>query len=121
MFSRIAVIVALAATAAMARPQIAGPVSSCNSGDLQCCNQVQSSKTVDFQKMIGTDVVSLFPDFQANTNAPVGLSCSPIIQDLSGGAQCNQQSVCCNGGHFSGLFSLNCIPFNGGTQSTGIF
>ena len=61
MFSRIAVVVALAATAVMARPQIvsppvtaqpltldadallqAGPVSSCNSGDLQCCNQVQS-------------------------------------------------------------------------------
>ncbi|VDC07921.1 unnamed protein product [Peniophora sp. CBMAI 1063] len=120
MFSRIAVVVAIAATV-MARPQIAGPVSSCNTGDLQCCNQVQSSKTVDFQKVAGSSIESLFPDFEANTNTPVGLTCSPIIQDLSGGAQCNQQSVCCNGGHFSGLFSLNCIPFNGGSQSTGIF
>ncbi|KZV68544.1 fungal hydrophobin [Peniophora sp. CONT] len=121
MFSRIAVIVALAATAVMARPQIAGPVSSCNNGDLQCCNSVQSAKTVDFESMIGSSVESLFPDFQSGTNAPVGLTCSPLIADTSGAAQCNQQSVCCNGGHFSGLFSLNCIPFNGGTQSTGIF
>ncbi|KZV71106.1 hypothetical protein PENSPDRAFT_578241, partial [Peniophora sp. CONT] len=66
------------------------PVGNCNTGDLQCCNQVQS----------GSEIYELIPNELRNSNAPVGLACSPIIADTSGGAQCNQQSVCCDGGHF---------------------
>ncbi|VDC01000.1 unnamed protein product [Peniophora sp. CBMAI 1063] len=100
---------------------VPAPVSDCNKGDLQCCNQVQPANTVDFEQFADSEVYELIPNILRGSNAPVGLACSPIINDLSGGAQCNQQTVCCDGGHFSGLFSVNCNAFNGGSQSAGIF
>ncbi|VDB91675.1 unnamed protein product [Peniophora sp. CBMAI 1063] len=100
--------------------QPAAEAKTCNKGDVQCCNSVQSAKSTDFSKILTSDMYSLFPDALAGSNAPVGLTCSPLIQDLSGGVQCNQQTVCCDGGHFSGLISINCIAFNPGSSATSI-
>ncbi|KZV69616.1 hypothetical protein PENSPDRAFT_753255 [Peniophora sp. CONT] len=100
--------------------QPAAETKTCNKGDLQCCNSVQSAKSTDFSKVLSSDVYSVIPDMMAGSNAPVGLTCSPLIQSLSGGVQCNQQTVCCDGGHFSGLISINCIAFNPGSQAAGI-
>ncbi|VDB91663.1 unnamed protein product [Peniophora sp. CBMAI 1063] len=100
---------------------VPAPVGTCSKGDLQCCNQVQSAKTVDFEQFKASEIYELIPNALRGSNAPVGLACSPLIADTSGGVQCNQQAVCCDGGHFSGLFSVNCNAFNGGSQSAGIF
>ncbi|KZV72088.1 fungal hydrophobin [Peniophora sp. CONT] len=97
------------------------PVSSCNTGDLMCCNQVQPAKTFDFSQYEGSEIFEYIPDQLRDSNAPVGTDCSPITQDTSGGVQCNAQAVCCDGGHFSGVFSVNCNAFNAGSQSTAIF
>ncbi|KZV68543.1 hypothetical protein PENSPDRAFT_582251 [Peniophora sp. CONT] len=94
--------------------------STCNSGNVQCCNSVQSAKSVDFQKVLGGDLYELLPNFLEGSNTPVGLTCSSLVQDLSGGPQCNQQTVCCDDSHFSGLISINCISFNGGSGALGI-
>ncbi|VDB90070.1 unnamed protein product [Peniophora sp. CBMAI 1063] len=99
---------------------VPAPVSNCNTGDLMCCNQVQPAKTFDFSQFKDSDVFEYIPDQLRDSNAPVGTDCSPIVSDTSGAAQCNTQPVCCDGGHFSGFFSVNCNAFNGGTQSTDI-
>lgn len=98
------------------------------------------AKSVDFSKVVTSDIYQLIPNAMQGSNAPVGLTCSPLIQDLSGGVQCNQQTVCCDGGHFvsflrasfrltfppltmpaqSGLISINCIAFNPGSSATSI-
>ena len=84
-------------------------------------NATFHAKDVDLSKFYGGSDVELFSNLLRGSNEPVGLTCSPIVQDLSGAAQCNQQTVCCDSTHASGLFSIGCTPFNGGSQSAGIF
>lgn len=49
------------------------PASSCNTGSLQCCNSVQSSKSTPVTTLAALLGIVLGP-----TTAQVGLSCSPL-------------------------------------------
>jgi len=107
MYARIVVL------AAYAIATVSAQVSSCNSGSLQCCNQVQNSQSFDFSTVLTGDQYTALADLLKNSNAPVGVSCSPIAS-VTGAAQCNQQTVCCDDSHYSGLVATNCNAYNGG-------
>ncbi|KAI0029936.1 hypothetical protein K488DRAFT_72576 [Vararia minispora EC-137] len=122
MFARFFFVAALVSAVAIAAPgyeipcddpipAVHGPVKTCNRGNLRCCNSVQDAKSINFKTLLG-DQYSLLPDTLEGTNVPIGLDCSPLILGAGGG--CNQQTVCCDGGHMSGLLSINCNAYQGG-------
>ncbi|VDC06821.1 unnamed protein product [Peniophora sp. CBMAI 1063] len=88
---------------------------NCGGGSVQCCNSVQSSSSTNFTR--NTYFYLLFLGFtpaqivalqqaQASNNG-VAVVCSG-----SGSVSCNQQNVCCNGSHFSGLNVQACNAVN---------
>ncbi|KAJ3565975.1 hypothetical protein NP233_g7293 [Leucocoprinus birnbaumii] len=83
------------------------PASQCNTGDLQCCNSVQSSSSGAVSLLAGLLGVVLGP-----VDALVGLTCNPISVIGVGGNSCSAQPVCCTGNSFSGLLVLGCTPVN---------
>ncbi|KAI0029934.1 hypothetical protein K488DRAFT_15455, partial [Vararia minispora EC-137] len=62
---------------------------TCNSGSVQCCNQVQEVSAPTL-----SPPYALIPGFLQGANFPVGTDCSPLA--LGAGGQCNQQTVCCD-------------------------
>ncbi|KAL0947602.1 hypothetical protein HGRIS_013691 [Hohenbuehelia grisea] len=80
-----------------------------NTGDLQCCNSMQSSSNTAV-----TDLFNLLGEGPtlAGSTAQVGLSCSPIISDtgLGGATTCSQQTACCSESRFNGLVAVGCMP-----------
>ncbi|KAL0945840.1 hypothetical protein HGRIS_012123 [Hohenbuehelia grisea] len=80
-----------------------------NTGDLQCCNSMQSSSNTAV-----TDLMNFMGDGLTLTGstAQVGLSCSPIVSDtgLGGATSCSQQTACCSESRFNGLVAVGCIP-----------
>ncbi|VDC06823.1 unnamed protein product [Peniophora sp. CBMAI 1063] len=87
----------------------------CSSGSVQCCNNVQSSSSTTFNRnsylqllFLGftPDQIIALQQAQASNNG-VAVVCSG-----SGSVSCNQQNVCCNGSHFSGLNVQACNAVN---------
>ncbi|VDC03175.1 unnamed protein product [Peniophora sp. CBMAI 1063] len=105
MFARVFTVLALAA-AVVAAPS--GGSSSCNSGALQCCNQVQpaGSKNLD----LPSGLLSLIPIDLSGLNVPIGITCTPINVIGLGGNTCQQQTVCCENNTFNGVVALGCSP-----------
>ncbi|KAI6021231.1 hydrophobin-3 precursor [Pisolithus marmoratus] len=109
MFSRVFTIASLAALA------FAGPLSArgssdnqCNTGTIQCCNQVQQAST--YQATLNSIGLA---SLAAGVTGLVGSNCSPISALSAGtGAQCNAQTVCCTGDQFNGLVNIGCMPIN---------
>ncbi|KAF4621619.1 hypothetical protein D9613_012583 [Agrocybe pediades] len=105
MFSKIAILM----TATMAALVVAGDINdSCNSGPIQCCNQVfgSGSKESNFLHSIVGAVVNPI-------TAQAGLSCNPITAiGVGSGGQCSSQPVCCTGNHMGGLVVVGCSPVN---------
>ncbi|RDB29813.1 Hydrophobin-3 [Hypsizygus marmoreus] len=83
------------------------PASQCNTGSLQCCNDVQASSNPVVALLAGLLGIVLGP-----ITAQVGLTCSPITVIGAGGTSCSAQPVCCTGNSFSGLLVLGCTPVN---------
>ncbi|TFK34063.1 hydrophobin-3 [Crucibulum laeve] len=114
MFSRISFV-----TLALALPMLcsafpaggkggSGPSNTCNSGTVNCCNQVQtaSPQITDFLNgLLGLDVAA---------GVPIGISCTPISLLVALGTNsCNQQTVCCTGNTVGGgLVTASCTPLN---------
>ncbi|KAI6104157.1 hydrophobin-3 precursor [Pisolithus croceorrhizus] len=105
MFSRVFAVASLAALA------LAGPLSvrdnQCNTGPIQCCQQVQQASTYQsaFQQLGLGSVL-------AGVTGQIGTQCSPISVIGTGGTQCNAQTVCCTGTQFNGLINIGCMPIN---------
>ncbi|KAI6012100.1 hypothetical protein PISMIDRAFT_677031 [Pisolithus microcarpus 441] len=105
MFSRVFAVASLAALA------LAGPLSvrdQCNTGTIQCCQQVQQASYYQsaFQE-IGLG------ELLAGVTGQIGTQCSPIsVVGASNGAQCNAQTVCCTNTQFNGLINIGCMPIN---------
>ncbi|KAF9442261.1 fungal hydrophobin [Macrolepiota fuliginosa MF-IS2] len=114
MFARVAtvftflflILPVLAAASAVPRND-APPASQCNTGDLQCCNSVQSASDPVVGVLAGLLGAVLGP-----LDALVGLTCSPLSVIGVGGNSCSAQPVCCTGNNFSGLLVLGCTPVN---------
>ncbi|KAH9895768.1 fungal hydrophobin-domain-containing protein [Cubamyces lactineus] len=82
------------------------PAGECNTGSIQCCDQVEDAKSDQMSSIIsslGIDPLSAI--------GLAGTSCSPIdVLGLGGGTSCNQMPVCCNNNTFQGLINIGCVP-----------
>ncbi|KAJ3565974.1 hypothetical protein NP233_g7292 [Leucocoprinus birnbaumii] len=115
MFARVAtvftflffVLPILAAATAVPRTDTPPAGGQCNTGTIQCCNQVQSSSSSLVGLLAGLLGIVLGP-----VEALVGVNCSPITVIGAGGNSCSAQPVCCTGNSFSGLLVLGCSPIN---------
>ncbi|KAF8886004.1 fungal hydrophobin-domain-containing protein [Infundibulicybe gibba] len=77
----------------------------CNTGPIQCCNQVQSATP---------QALGLFQASLASFWGPsLGLSdLQPIERGGHWRQLCSAQPVCCTNNTFSGLIALGCMPIN---------
>ncbi|KAF9561683.1 fungal hydrophobin [Agrocybe pediades] len=83
-------------------------VDSCNTGAVQCCDQIfpaESEQANWLGGLVGATVGAI--------TAGVGLSCVPItVIGVGSGGQCASQPVCCTENHMNGLVTLGCNPIN---------
>ncbi|KJA15217.1 hypothetical protein HYPSUDRAFT_149463 [Hypholoma sublateritium FD-334 SS-4] len=79
----------------------------CNTGNLQCCNSVQSASSGSVSHLLGILGIVV-----ANPNVPVGVTCSSISAIGVSGESCNAQPVCCENNKFNGLIAIGCSPVN---------
>ncbi|EKM54145.1 uncharacterized protein PHACADRAFT_97866 [Phanerochaete carnosa HHB-10118-sp] len=80
-------------------------VSTCSTGDAQCCNSVTSASNP-----AAAGILSGLGIVLQGVTADVGLTCSPITAVGAGGGSCDSQAVCCQDNSFGGLISLGCLP-----------
>ncbi|VDC01150.1 unnamed protein product [Peniophora sp. CBMAI 1063] len=89
---------------------------SCGGGTVSCCNSVQSSTsnsqafssaTIFFLLRLGFTQDQIVSLEEGNINNSTAQVCSG-----SGSVSCNQQNVCCNGAHISGLNVQACNAIN---------
>ncbi|KAI9462531.1 hydrophobin-domain-containing protein [Russula earlei] len=82
------------------------PVSQCNTGPVQCCNTLTSTKNPLTAILSGLLPVGTFID----PNLAVGLTCFSLV----GGTSCSSTAVCCTGVSQTGLINVGCTPINFG-------
>lgn len=78
---------------------------TCNTGPVQCCNQVQTSSVTNLASL-GSMLGLVLP----NVGGLIGLNCTSI--PAGSGASCSAQPVCCTINTFSGAVALGCTPVN---------
>lgn len=109
--STLAVLALFAFTGASAAPPTRAltvrQVSQCDTGKIQCCEQMQSAGSRNHDMLLpflGLDA--------ALANLPIGTACSPIdVGALGHGASCSAHPVCCDDKSTS-LVSVGCVPIN---------
>ncbi|KAF5354821.1 hypothetical protein D9756_005702 [Leucocoprinus leucothites] len=104
---RFAAALTLALPAIVAATAIPRQSGNCNTGALQCCNQVQQADSQTANLLSGLLGIAL-----GSLQLPIGLSCSPLDILGVGGNSCSAQPACCSGNTFGGLISLGCNPIN---------
>jgi Fungal hydrophobin len=83
MFSKVALLVAAAMAAFVVATPIPGDAPQCNTGAVQCCQQVYQSQSTE-----GTLLASVVGFSASDISSYVGAQCSPIsVLALAGGAQ----------------------------------
>ncbi|PPQ88679.1 hypothetical protein CVT25_010265 [Psilocybe cyanescens] len=110
MFSRISAIALLALpllAAATAVPR--GGDGQCNTGAVQCCNQVGTAHTLLANDAGLASVLNLVV---APVTAILGVSCTPISVIAAAGNSCTSQPVCCTQNNFNGAVNVGCSPVN---------
>ncbi|KIJ63783.1 hypothetical protein HYDPIDRAFT_69640, partial [Hydnomerulius pinastri MD-312] len=83
---------------------IATGTSQCNTGSINCCNQVQTASQA-------TQVLSKYNlvDVAAAIEGLVGTDCTPItVIGTGSGCTAEQQPVCCTHNDFNGAVNLGC-------------
>ncbi|KAL0957089.1 hypothetical protein HGRIS_003184 [Hohenbuehelia grisea] len=128
MFSKVAI--TTLSLAAVAFAAATGPQGGqCNTGPVQCCNQVQDARhaeSVDrinvikgiqkysafFGNLVGADLSDLLKLKTGDITGQVGLECSPVSVIGIAGNSCSAQPVCCSGNNFNGLVVVGCTPIN---------
>ncbi|KAJ3573935.1 hypothetical protein NP233_g2112 [Leucocoprinus birnbaumii] len=105
---RFSTVFALALPAVAFATAIPRQSGSCNTGTLQCCNQVQQASSLGENLLGGLLGLGL-----GSITGLVGLNCNPISAIVGiGGNSCSAQPVCCTNNQFGGLISLGCNPIN---------
>lgn len=104
---------ALASLVVAAPPSVArgGSGSSCgNNNSVQCCNQTYENNPTNVNYLSGLlGVILNIP----SGGGLLGVDCSPITGLGTGtGANCVQQTVCCDNVDFTGLINIGCININ---------
>ncbi|KAI0667366.1 hydrophobin, partial [Trametes maxima] len=82
--------------------------AKCNTGPIQCCNQVTDSHDKSIQGLLSTIGLNL-----NGAAVPVGLQCTPISV-IGGGAggSCSSKPVCCEDNSHGSLISIGCVPIS---------
>ncbi|KAF9521767.1 fungal hydrophobin-domain-containing protein [Crepidotus variabilis] len=84
------------------------PASQCNTGELYCCNNVETADSSAIAGLLFVIGVAVAP-----ITALIGSTCSPIdVASIGSGANCAAQPVCCQNNDFSGLVVIGCTPVN---------
>ncbi|KAF9057911.1 fungal hydrophobin-domain-containing protein [Panaeolus papilionaceus] len=97
-----------AASLAVASPTGgSSPSNQCNTGELQCCNNVQAANSSSIAGLLG-----LLGIVVGDITGLVGVNCSPLSVIGIGGNSCTAQPVCCTNNSFNGLVALGCTPIN---------
>ncbi|KAI0787398.1 fungal hydrophobin-domain-containing protein [Fomes fomentarius] len=86
------------------KPSGSPPPSSCTTGPVQCCNQIEKSNSSVVSVILGLLGIVLGPDVD------VGLGCSPLSVIGIGSGSCSAHTVCCENNSHGGLISIGCIP-----------
>ncbi|KAF8637374.1 hypothetical protein AX17_002873 [Amanita inopinata Kibby_2008] len=84
-----------------------GDASACDTGNLQCCQSLQSTNNPAVQTLAGLLGVIL-----PNVAGMAGLNCDPISVLGAGGNSCSAQPACCTGDQMNGALVLGCNPLN---------
>ncbi|KAF8962081.1 hydrophobin [Flammula alnicola] len=105
MFTKITTIILAVAFAVQAVATNAP--ATCNTGSVQCCNQLFKSDSHDASTLLARLGIVI----QGLTGL-VGQNCSPITGvGVGSGASCVSSPVCCANNNFNGeLVSLGCSP-----------
>ncbi|OSC99926.1 fungal hydrophobin [Trametes coccinea BRFM310] len=82
----------------------AEPSGNCNTGPIQCCNQVGKANEGIFGALLGLLEMVVDPEVL------VGVQCSPLSAVGVGGSSCSATPVCCENNSEGGLISIGCIP-----------
>ncbi|CAL1710922.1 unnamed protein product [Somion occarium] len=80
-------------------------VNQCNTGSIQCCNQV-----VTADSGLGGLLLGLLNIVVTDLNVLLGVECDPITVIGGGGSACDAHPVCCENKSIGGLISIGCIP-----------
>ncbi|KAF9053333.1 hydrophobin [Panaeolus papilionaceus] len=84
--------------------------NSCNTGPVQCCNQIIKAEDENY-----TSVIALLGGAAGSITGQIGFQCSPITAiGLGSGASCTTQPVCCTDNQFNGLVNVGCTPIAAG-------
>ncbi|KAF7792898.1 hypothetical protein EIP86_004000 [Pleurotus ostreatoroseus] len=89
-------------TAPASTPTTSG---QCNTGPIQCCNEVKSASDPAASALLGLLGIVL-----SDLDVLVGLTCSPITIIGAGSGSCSANAVCCENNSFEGLISIGCLP-----------
>jgi hypothetical protein len=108
MFSKLAILAAASMAVFVAAAPQGGINNSCNTGPVQCCNQMMKSDSAQ-----ATFLTSLLGISLEGITGQVGAQCSPITAiGLGSGSSCSSQPVCCSNNSFNGLVAVGCSPVN---------
>ncbi|KAI0777708.1 fungal hydrophobin-domain-containing protein [Trametes elegans] len=77
----------------------------CNTGPIQCCNNVQESKHYNAEKLS-----ALLNVVVGDVTGLIASDCSPITVIGAAGTSCSSQPVCCQNNAYGGLVSIGCVP-----------
>ncbi|KAF5348084.1 hypothetical protein D9758_010063 [Tetrapyrgos nigripes] len=100
-------IITISALATLAVATDPTPASQCNTGGLQCCNNVQTTPTG-----VVPGLLKLLGIVLGAVDVPIGVTCNPISVIGIGGDSCTAQPVCCENNSFNGVVALGCSPVN---------
>ncbi|KAJ3575665.1 hypothetical protein NP233_g942 [Leucocoprinus birnbaumii] len=78
----------------------------CNTGPIQCCNQVTKASSGP------ASLIARLLGLVLDGDLLVGLTCSPLSVIGIGGNSCSSQPVCCQNNSFNGLIAIGCSPIN---------
>ncbi|KAI0718211.1 fungal hydrophobin-domain-containing protein [Cerioporus squamosus] len=85
-----------------------GGTSSCSTGDMQCCNSVQSASSPEVQDVAGAlDIRPAALLVKLGCSAPRSASSA-----LPARNNCHAQAVCCTNNSYGSLISLGCVPIS---------
>ncbi|OCH93160.1 fungal hydrophobin [Obba rivulosa] len=80
--------------------------SQCSTGDLQCCEQVESADS-----LAGSLLLGLLGIILKDVTLLIGATCSPItVIGIGGSSACSSNVVCCSDNAVGGLISIGCVP-----------
>ncbi|KAL1715789.1 fungal hydrophobin [Schizophyllum commune] len=88
-----------------------GPgAGKCNTGEVQCCNEVTTPKDAAKNDVTAGLIGALVGPI---TGPLVGLHCSPLsVVGIGGACQASSQAVCCENVHETGLVNVGCTPID---------